>query len=70
MPRFPLFRDEAAKKITSVSPGSVASRPFVLRQAQHEDRFTVASPNKIALILSLSKDEAAEPAPGLENCNR
>jgi hypothetical protein len=31
----------------------------VLRQAQHEEALFVASPNKINLILSLSKDEAA-----------
>jgi hypothetical protein len=36
----------------------------VLRQAQHEDTFFVASPNKLNLILSLSKDEAAAPVPG------
>ena len=30
----------------------------------------VASPKGISLILSLSKDEGAAPAPGLENWNR
>jgi hypothetical protein len=36
----------------------------VLRQAQHEDAFFVASPNKLNLILSLSKDESAAPVAG------
>jgi len=50
-------------KRSSLRP-SAASPSFVLRQAQHEGRFFVASPNKINLILSLSKDEAAAPAAG------
>src|SRR5205814_10602698 len=44
--------------------GSAASLPFVLRQAQHEVVFFVASPRERNLILSLSKDEAAAPAAG------
>src|SRR6185312_16768483 len=45
-------------------PEAVASPPFVLRQAQHEAPFFVASPNKMNLILSSAKDEAAAPAAG------
>jgi hypothetical protein len=43
-------------------PGSAALPYRVLRQAQHEDAVFLASPNKINLILSLSKDEAAASA--------
>jgi hypothetical protein len=40
----------------------VAQPIIVLRQAQHEDAAFMASPSKINLILSLSKDEAASMA--------
>jgi len=40
---------------------SVAQEILVLRQAQDEDFFGVA-PVKLALILSLSKDEGGPPA--------
>jgi hypothetical protein len=51
-----------------MTPGSraAASTPFVLRQAQHEDGFFVASTNSMTLILSLSKDEAAAALPARE----
>jgi len=59
-----LSRTVLVKKSAGSCPGSVASSSVVLRQAQHEDRFFVASANKNNLILSLSKDEAAAPAAG------
>jgi hypothetical protein len=47
----------ACEEIGWLVSWTVAYPSFVLRQAQHEDRFFVASPNKTNLMLSLSKDE-------------
>jgi hypothetical protein len=52
------------KKSGSVCSGSAAYPFRVLRQAQHEARVFLASPDKINIILSLSKDEAAASVAG------
>src|SRR5260221_13646210 len=57
---------ELVKKSASSSLGSAASPSIVLRQAQHEDRFFVASADKNNLILSLSKDEPPRQRPATQ----